>query len=587
MLNISYVSPHDDGSYRHDQGPLEIGRGPAGDDTPRIQLRDSYVSRDHLQLTSVGPGRILARNLSARVPLRSEDGASVAPGDTCEMQLPLTLVLGETRVTIEEASDSSIEPAPGSYRTIATPYTMLAVEQPLPTLSSLTDSAETRQLVRWFEKLAEVQRAAATSSEFFETTARALVEMVGLDCGYVLEHKGQEWKILSSHSRLDGPAPKPSRSLLNQLAAEKRTFCRDADADQLNTLSDIESVVASPVLENDQVVGAIYGMKNCPLSECGTIRELEVHAVQALAAAVATGGARMRHQAEATRRRVQFEQFFSSELSEELHKNPKLLEGRDVEITALFADIRGFSSLSENLDAEKTCALVSAVLGQITRSIREEEGVVVSYLGDGLLAMWNAPSTHEDHAQRACRAALHMVQELPEIEAKWQNVVGSPIRIGVGINTGPARVGNIGSDQKFHYGPLGHTVNLASRIESTTKLLGVPILISGSTKERIDDSLHTRRLCSGRLAGMVEPVPLYELVADPGPDHQSRRTIYEEALGMYETRLFSEAGQRLVPLMGEAREARDLPTLMLARLCIDCLLRPTEAFDSTWELQHK
>ena len=140
--------------------------------------------------------------------------------------------------------------------------------------------------------------------------------------------------------------------------------------------------------------------------------------MQLLAAAVGAGLARQQKEAEAARSRVQFEQFFSSALANQLQADPTMLDGRDCQITVLFSDIRGFSGLSERLAPAETCRLVGDVMERLTGRIVEHGGVVVDYVGDGLLAMWNAPVAQADHAVLACRAALAMIDELPGTERR-------------------------------------------------------------------------------------------------------------------------------------------------------------------------
>ena len=142
-------------------------------------------------------------------------------------------------------------------------------------------------------------------------------------------------------------------------------------------------------------------------------------------------------------------------------------------MTVLFADIRGFSAVSGRIPPRLACELIRDIMEHLTAHIMESAGVVVDYVGDGLLAMWNAPAEQPDHAVRACRAALAMRGGLPELNRRWEGRLGKAIGLGIGINSGAALVGNTGSRQKFKYGPLGHTVNLASRVEGATKHLGV------------------------------------------------------------------------------------------------------------------
>ena len=228
--------------------------------------------------------------------------------------------------------------------------------------------------------------------------------------------------------------------------------------------------------------------------------------MQLLAAAVGANLARSMAQ----RTRVQFEQFFSPDLVRELQRDAKLLEGRTDEVTILCSDLRGFTALSERLGAQKTCRMLRDMMERLSERICEQGGAIVDYAGDGILAMWNAPARQSDHAERACRAGLAMLGELPALNARWGDEAAGGLALGIGINTGEALVGNTGSTRKFKYGPHGHAVNLASRVQDATKKLGLPLLITAATRERLPAALLTRRIGRVVLPGVREPVVAYE-----------------------------------------------------------------------------
>jgi len=214
--------------------------------------------------------------------------------------------------------------------------------------------------------------------------------------------------------------------------------------------------------------------------------------------------------------------------------------------------------------------------------------VVVDYIGDGLLAMWNAPVDQPDHAVRACRAALAMRDGLPELNRRWAGRLGRSFGLGIGLNSGTALVGNTGSHKKFKYGPLGHTVNLGSRVEGATKHMGVGVLISGSTHELLGKAFATRRLCRARLVGIAHEVNLFELHAESASaDWQSRCDLYEQALDLYESGKWSEACRTLFPLLATGQETYDLPTLSLLGRAVECLKAPPANFDPVVELKSK
>ncbi len=599
MLQIRIRNPHQVQTHDLPEGTLEFGRGP-GQGIPRVQLKDGFVSRDQLRLECQRDGRVVLTNLSDKVGMKLAGSATIAPGKSEELTPPIRLSVGETEFEIDSKimPDIVAAPAPNptppqSFNTILAPIQAGTAETtgPRKSLAEISDSPDMQTLASWFETLIDVQRAAANSTEFYDRTARALVELVGLDCGYVLELSSNEWSVLASHSANSNPPVQFSKTVLRHIQEQRRTFYQHADVQLASqTMSDVSAVVASPVFDGDRVVGAIYGIRSCHMTDCAqAIRPLEAHIVQVLAAAVGAGRARVNQEAEANRQQVLFEQFFSPRLVEALQRDPSLLTGRDREITVLFSDIRNFSGHSEKMDASQTCEFVGSVMSRLTKRVTESGGVVASYLGDGLLAMWNAPLEQEDHAERACRAALAMHQDLPALNEQWKHLLGADLHFGIGINTGLCMVGNTGSDYKFHYGPLGHTVNIASRVESTTKKLRTPILIAGTTQEKLGDKFLTRRLCQAHLAGMASPVILHELHSAPeeSDEWNSRRNAYEKALALYENQSFVEASLTLFPLLGGAEEYYDTPTLLLAGRCIRYLQNPPETFDPAWNLQHK
>ncbi|GIW82589.1 MAG: hypothetical protein KatS3mg105_4396 [Gemmatales bacterium] len=265
------------------------------------------------------------------------------------------------------------------------------------------------------------------------------------------------------------------------------------------------------------------------------------------------------------------------------------LKGEARRVTILVSDLRGFSSLSQRLGASKTCSLMRDMMERLSERIVEEGGVIVDYAGDGILAMWNAPAAQPDHALRACRAALAMQAEMPGLNETWHETVGVPLRLGIGLNTGEAQVGNTGSKRKFKYGPHGHTVNLASRIQDTTKKLGIPILITESTRRSLPPEMAVRRLGKVYVAGISEPVMIYELAgASPSADWLKQKDVYEKALEAYEKGEWARACQTLTQILElsdpHTQKKFDTPTLKLMRQAWGCLEQPPDPFDPILEL---
>jgi adenylate cyclase len=534
-------------------------------------------------------------NLSRKVPAALASGEVIAPGEHRDVSLPVHVTVGQTQLQIEQRpawkglKEEEDQEAKEDLRTVARPF-RLGEAPDIARLARDMEAIGPETLARWFEAVISVQLASASSDEFYRQTAQAVVGLVGLDLGMVLLKRENRWEVIAEHSTGHEASREYSNSILERVCRERRTFYNGiTDAETTASLSGVLAVVAAPIFGGDEeVIGIVYGTRSRRPNALALIRPLEAQLVQVLAAAVAAGLARLKSEADAARRLVQFEQFFTAELARELDLNPSLLDGREKEITILFSDIRGFSRLSEQLDPREVCQLAADVMDCQSALVREHGGSVVNYSGDGMLAMWNAPGDQPDHAIRACRAALAMNGELASLDARWRARIGRPVQVGIGVNTGRALVGNTGSRTKFMYGPQGHSVNLASRVEGATKQLGVPILITGSTQASLGNTFATRRICRVRVVGIDGAVDLYELHAgQPSSDWCRFRDAYEAGLRAFESRQWLEAYSSLNSLLTGQGKDLDLPTLSLIGRCVECLKAPPTSFDPVIELGHK
>lgn len=196
------------------------------------------------------------------------------------------------------------------------------------------------------------------------------------------------------------------------------------------------------------------------------------------------------------------------------------LGGEIRELTVLFTDVRDFTRLSEQLTPEELVAFLNTLLGRLAGEITREGGVVDKYIGDSVMAFWNAPIDQPDHARRACRAALAMRRAVEELNATRALALPEPlaagagVAIGVGLNTGPACVGNIGSTERLEYSAIGDAVNVAARAESASKAVGYDLVATRAVAEQAPDFAFVE---AGALAlkGKSAPVPLVLLVGDP------------------------------------------------------------------------
>ena len=189
--------------------------------------------------------------------------------------------------------------------------------------------------------------------------------------------------------------------------------------------------------------------------------------------------------------RVAFSRYLAPAIVERLAADPSQLRlgGEQRRVTILFSDVRDFTTRAESLSAEGVVDFLNALHTPLTRAVLNEAGTIDKYIGDGLMAFWNAPLDVADHASRACRAALDMIAQIPEIDraiaarAAAENRPHVELRIGIGINTGDVFVGNMGSQQRFDYSIVGDPVNVAARLESLTKEFGVAILVADATAQ--------------------------------------------------------------------------------------------------------
>lgn len=283
-----------------------------------------------------------------------------------------------------------------------------------------------------------------------------------------------------------------------------------------------------------------------------------------------------------------FEQHFTPELARELARNPDpmKMQPRQTDVSVLFCDIRGFSAVSERLGAAQTVAWLSGVLGEFSAVVLDHGGVLVDYTGDELLAMWGAPNEQPDHAKLACGAALEILQRLPKLDHEWRKTIGVPTQVGIGINSGEALVGNIGTQLKFKYGPLGTAVNLASRVQGATKYLDTSVLITGATADRARRCYPSRRLCRVRVRNIRTPVDLYQLAPLQAHTEWEKITrIYESALNAFERSDFARAKDDLAILLALA--PTDGPARLLLDRIVDYETGSTSSFDPVWSVPGK
>ena len=209
-----------------------------------------------------------------------------------------------------------------------------------------------------------------------------------------------------------------------------------------------------------------------------------------------------------------FSKFVSQDVVEELLSNPDAiaLGGAKKEVSVFFSDVRGFTTISEKLGPEELVQLLNEYLSVMTELIIDYRGTIDKYMGDAIMAFWGAPAKNDEHAYYACVAAIAQIEALQKLQVQWSERQIPVLDIGIGINTGQAVVGNMGSSHRMDYTLMGDTVNLGSRLEGITKTYGVRSCISEFTYERVKDRVYARELDLVRVKGKLEPVRIYELM---------------------------------------------------------------------------
>lgn len=247
-----------------------------------------------------------------------------------------------------------------------------------------------------------------------------------------------------------------------------------------------------------------------------------------------------------------FAQYVSKSLVERILADPKAarLGGERRELTVLFSDIRGFSRIAESLPPERLADFLNEYLTPMTEIVLERDGTLDKYIGDAVMAIWNAPVEIPDHPTRACAAALAMQDALGPLNARWRARGLPAVQIGIGLNSGPMSVGNMGSESRFDYTVLGDAVNLAARLEALTKEYGVDILVGEDTAAGAKGFVF-REMDHVRLKGKDRPARIFELCGRPGgagvptPDDLA---TWDRALAAYRRRAFADAGVQFLAI---------------------------------------
>nr|WP_321258626.1 adenylate/guanylate cyclase domain-containing protein [uncultured Pseudodesulfovibrio sp.] len=280
-----------------------------------------------------------------------------------------------------------------------------------------------------------------------------------------------------------------------------------------------------------------------------------------------------------------FKQYLSPQVIDQLLQNPDKLTlgGERRELTIFFSDLEGFTSISEGLTPEELTSVLNDYLTAMTDIIQETGGTVDKYEGDAIIAFWNAPVDQPDHAKRGVRAALMCQEKLTQMRPKLRKRTGKNFHMRIGLNTGPAVVGNLGSHNRFDYTMLGDSVNLAARLESINKQFNTYTMISQATLEQLDGEIPIRELSSLRVVGKKEAVTVYEpLTPQEYSSKQELLATFSLGLKQFYSGNFDTAAMHFETIATE-----DPPAARYLTQCRELKNTPPIDWDGVWTMKNK
>lgn len=275
--------------------------------------------------------------------------------------------------------------------------------------------------------------------------------------------------------------------------------------------------------------------------------------------------------------RKSFSQYLSPGVIALIEKNPERYirpGGETRELSMLFSDIRDFTSISEGMNPDGLIQMLNEYFSAMTEVLFRNFGTLDKYVGDSIVAFWGSPYPQEKHAYYACHCAIEMLSRLTQLNRDWSARGIHEIMIGIGINSGPVSVGNIGSEHRLSWTVMGDNVNLASRLEGLNKQYRTQIIISEATYVQVKQRFVAREVDKIRVKGKKHPVTIYELLGPVSEQkvHQSLLTTYNSALECYRTHNWEEAAGKFGPILVNYPD--DGPTQVLLQRCLEFMDEP-------------
>jgi len=542
MYRLIYQDGEAPQTYTFASGEVVIGRSPEC----QIVLRDFGISRMH--------AKVVAEPSGVRIfDLKSKNGTQVNGVQVMDASLRDgdRILLGKFQITFTDALESRVvldddkplsEEAGTIIRSVGELSRLLEEAAPKePTGERAIPAAEVEEIeksnriLKVLTKVAETLIAVRPVEEILHRVMDIVFDHVPADRGFLmLEEKAGSEHLVPMVVKHRDPSGGEDRITISKTIADRVTKDRvailtsDAMVDPRFGAGDsirfhgIRSAMCAPLWNEDRVIGIIH-VDSPMLTNCFTENDLDVLTALANYAAVAVERARLNQQIVAEeKKRERLGRFLSPQVTN------RILAASDAETSALgtpevrdvsvlFADISGFTTVSERMNPSAVALILNDYLSRMTDVIFKYEGTLDKYMGDGIMAVFGAPLDMPDHAARAIRAALEMQQRLAEWNADRPE--GPELLVRIGINSGKAVAGEIGSENKMEYTVLGDTVNTASRLESGVAKPGT-VVIGGQTHDRVGDEFECESLGTFSLKGKENEVLVYEVksVSEDDPD---------------------------------------------------------------------
>jgi adenylate cyclase len=544
MLQVLYEADGRQQAFNLSGDQATIGRATDND----IVLNDFSVSRRHAFLQKEGGAWILRDNHSTngvRINDRPVPECAVANGD--QVTIGTFRLLFRELAEPEVPADARLDSTATCIRPISEFNLDFGLEREATPLPESTQNRKRAALDvayknKVFEILVQVAKTLISADEI-ETVLDKVMELIfeylPVDRGFLLLEEGGELRLRMSRFKsrqratTDGSAPY-SRTIVDMVMKQKvAVLTSDAQTDERFgagmsiRMQQIRSAMCAPLWNRDSVIGVIH--VDSPL-HVGTFTERDLDLLTALAnfAAVAIERARLHERvAEEKRIRGRLERYHSPHVVEEIIGDSGAAGAvngvRTGNVTILFADLVGFTALSEKMAPEALAALLTRFFTLSSDAVFSREGTIDKFIGDAVMAFFGAPIDQPDHAERAVAAALKMRDEV-EFWNTQRAEAGEPrIEIRIALNTGEAIVGEIGSERRVDYTVLGNSVNMAARMEEFVATPG-DIVVGPNTYEAVRDKYKVARLGHYSLKGLSSPVPMYKVIGELSPEETMDRS---------------------------------------------------------------